>query len=1096
MTLQFAGLLSEFSLGLPLRSGGLLLLALGGLSLVWVWVRAARDPRRRFPLLAGWPLPGALWIAAPLSVLVLVVTVPAPDALATPGLPLQARGASFPLLAGLPWMLAAGWIGGAQASLVAALGGFVRGGWNTHSLLTPLSTGLQALLAAWLLRRDYPDALGRAARQPIVAAMVSGVAFGALRCLELYLYSGGGLFDGFEYVSGLVRPTFQAALLEALVAGIGAEIARTVAPARWTRPAKLTPGPHQRSLGARMVSVFVGVGIVAAVFLLVGNWLLAEASARDLVKREMSQLSGQAAAGIPFFVQTGRSFLTRLSQDIARGDLSADDLEAARTGLAFFQRLAVVDSAGRVLAVMPAEDGNSLKLDLAVEAALSTALAGVGQEVTAVPAADPSAVEMVFLVPIRDSGGSVPAVLLGWTELATNPLLQPVQALLQGATDRDAVIVDEAGLVLLPSTSLLVGRRQVVPEASLDRLLEETAPDGTHRLVQVTDVPGYPWRVQVSLPVSVVNRLALQIAARLFGVMAAVGLLVVVLVYASSRRLTRPLRAMAVAAESIARGHLDQSLPGLGEDEIGRLAASFERMRRSLKSRLDEMDLLLGASQRLASSYELEQVLPPILEGVRELTRSDQVRLVLVADGAGWPSAPLFASGGDPGGWADLDPAILELCRQRGRFVLENPARARALLDLGSLSAPLEGLLALPLRSEDVFVGCLWVGYLRPHIFSPAETNLLSILAGQLGVSVANARLFLQAQVERSRLSSILETTPDGVILLDEHGSVLLANPATEVILRTTAEEARGRASADVLAAPDLLELLDRSGEAGGTGEVALPDGRVLFASVIAGAGGEGRSSGRICVLHDITHYKKLDKLKSEFVATVSHDLRTPLTLMRGYGTMLSMVGSLNDQQKDFARKILESVEQMGNLVDNLLDLGRIEAGVGLSLEKVDPARMVREVVATYQPQAANKNVALEAEVEDGMVGVDVDTTLLRQAVANLVDNAIKYTPPEGKVTVRARQIKGMQQFIVEDSGLGVAPADQLRLFEKFYRARAGEARREKGSGLGLAIVKSIAEQHGGRVSLESRLGAGSVFTLEVPLAVTRPDSTLDSGRS
>jgi signal transduction histidine kinase len=289
-----------------------------------------------------------------------------------------------------------------------------------------------------------------------------------------------------------------------------------------------------------------------------------------------------------------------------------------------------------------------------------------------------------------------------------------------------------------------------------------------------------------------------------------------------------------------------------------------------------------------------------------------------------------------------------------------------------------------------------------------------------------------------------------------------------------------------------LIELLDRSGDAGGTGEVVLADGRVLFASVLAGAGEAGAPGGRICVLRDITHYKKLDMLKSEFVSTVSHDLRTPLTLMRGYGTMLSMVGPLNEQQKDFARKILDSVEHMGNLVDNLLDLGRIEAGAGLNLEKVDPAALVREVMATYSPQAANKTVALEAQIEEGMAPIDVDPTLLRQAFANLVDNAIKYTPPKGRVTVRARQTRGLQQFIVEDTGLGVAPADQPRLFERFYRARGAEARREKGSGLGLAIVKSIAEQHGGRVSLESRLGAGSVFTLEIPLTEHRRETTLD----
>jgi signal transduction histidine kinase len=237
-----------------------------------------------------------------------------------------------------------------------------------------------------------------------------------------------------------------------------------------------------------------------------------------------------------------------------------------------------------------------------------------------------------------------------------------------------------------------------------------------------------------------------------------------------------------------------------------------------------------------------------------------------------------------------------------------------------------------------------------------------------------------------------------------------------------------------------------------------------------------------VCVLRDITHYKKLDMLKSEFVATVSHDLRTPLTLMRGYGTMLSMVGALNDQQKDFARKILESVDQMGRLVDGLLDLGRIEAGVGLSLATLQPATILQEIVQTYRPQAANKQVSITLDVPDTLVPIEADPTLLRQAVANLVDNAIKYTPPQGRVRISAGQTDGLQQFRVEDSGVGIAPADQPRLFEKFYRARGMETARERGSGLGLAIVKSIAEQHGGRVMVESRLGSGSVFTLEVPI--------------
>jgi signal transduction histidine kinase len=143
-----------------------------------------------------------------------------------------------------------------------------------------------------------------------------------------------------------------------------------------------------------------------------------------------------------------------------------------------------------------------------------------------------------------------------------------------------------------------------------------------------------------------------------------------------------------------------------------------------------------------------------------------------------------------------------------------------------------------------------------------------------------------------------------------------------------------------------------------------------------------------------------------------------------------------------------------------------------------------------------NKRIALEVDMGQGMRPIEADPTLLRQAIANLVDNAIKYTQPGGRVTLRARQYDGRQMISVEDSGLGIAPTDQARLFEKFYRARRPDTLKEKGSGLGLAIVKSIIEQHGGRVSVESRLGVGSTFTVEIPARIISPESTLDSRHS
>jgi signal transduction histidine kinase len=218
---------------------------------------------------------------------------------------------------------------------------------------------------------------------------------------------------------------------------------------------------------------------------------------------------------------------------------------------------------------------------------------------------------------------------------------------------------------------------------------------------------------------------------------------------------------------------------------------------------------------------------------------------------------------------------------------------------------------------------------------------------------------------------------------------------------------------------------------------------------------------------------------------------------MRGYATMLTMVGAMNEQQKEFVSKILTSADQMGNLIENLLDLSRIEAGVGLDLERVVFEDLIDGVLQSYRPQAVNKQIRLEVDLEEDMQPVEADATLVRQAIANLVDNAIKYTNAGGSITVRAYQQKGRQYLAVKDTGLGIAPTDQARLFERFYRARRQETLNVKGTGLGLAIVKSIVQQHGGEVAVESRLGEGSTFTIYIPLRQEElPEQLSFSGES
>jgi signal transduction histidine kinase len=290
-----------------------------------------------------------------------------------------------------------------------------------------------------------------------------------------------------------------------------------------------------------------------------------------------------------------------------------------------------------------------------------------------------------------------------------------------------------------------------------------------------------------------------------------------------------------------------------------------------------------------------------------------------------------------------------------------------------------------------------------------------------------------------------------------------------------------GRAVSDVVDDSIVVGLLTEHGDpVVRTAEVLLPDGRTLYASASSIASGDGVRIGRVAVLRDITHLKELDSMKSEFVNTVSHDLRSPLTYMRGYVTMIPMIGSLASKQQEYLDKIMGGIEQMTALIDDLLDLGRIEAGVGLVREEVSMADVARDAIESMQSHAITRQTALDLDsVAPGRL--HGDRQLLKHAVANLIDNAIKYTPSGGWVKVGIEERDGWVIVRVTDNGIGIATADQPRLFEKFYRIKRRDTLDVKGTGLGLAIVKSIAEWHQGRVWVESQVGRGSTFYIALP---------------
>jgi PAS domain S-box-containing protein len=615
---------------------------------------------------------------------------------------------------------------------------------------------------------------------------------------------------------------------------------------------------------------------------------------------------------------------------------------------------------------------------------------------------------------------------------------------------------------------------------------DETAPDGSRQLVFYQPVTGRPWAVVLTVPAQQAQQLALNIAMPLSLMIFVLAIIAMISLRVGLRVVTGSLQSLANEANRIAQGHFDHPLPTDGVDEVGQLRRAFEKMRSSLQARLGEINSLLQVSQGVASSLEMQDAVKPVLDAILS-TGAKSVSVVLspsILPDTFVELPSRFSSGDVQDIYAHLDDQILALAQSQEKIVLPNLTRSRE-LDLDpSLSQPL-ALLAVALRHENRYYGVVWAGYEQPRMFSDSDIRFVTTLAGQAALAVANAHLFLNVEASRRQLKAILNSTPDPVLVTDHRNRLLLANRAAANAMGQTESASSsdiGRKTEQVIQIRPLLALLESTTTENQSTEIKLADQRTYLATA-SSVMVDGRQIGRVCIMRDVTHFKELDMMKSEFVATVSHDLRSPLTLMRGYATMLEMVGELNEQQQGYVKKIISGVENMSRLVNNLLDLGRIDLGVGLQVENVSVLDIIERVTSALQLQATQKNIILSVELSKDMPhAVEADQALLHQAVYNLVENAIKYTPEGRSVTVRTSTTPGNLIFSVEDSGIGIAPDDIPHLFEKFYRGKQREARAQTGSGLGLAIVQSIAVNHGGKIWVESELGKGSVFHLQIPL--------------
>ncbi len=1087
---------------LPGRWENSLILAAYLIGLVLLLLRTRQDwalSRRRwlffFLLLACTPFLNHLLVLRSASADILPPIFP-PDLRAP-----QPVEPAVPLLGLMPAAVAAIWLGAGPAMLVGLLAGAFRAGLGTHNVLDPLNMALGVFLASSMLRQDYQGRVGRLARQPFVAMLASALLTQPLVLFTafVYTYQPGGALATLDYVLALSRVVTVTALLESAAYGLLFQILYLVIPeVQPVQIARRSP-PYGRTLNRRLQFLFVPAFILTMVVMVFAVGRTALEIATNQAMDAMVRDATNGAEGLGHLLITGYSLIRQFAseEEVWSGDAERcqQRLQTSLQMMPYFSRLTAYDTQNQVLCTYPPASGDETALTAEEQDLLELLQITGGIQTTPVHRMGNGRIILSFLSSLeRGDEEERHGVLVGRVEMDLNPLIEQELTSLQWTMHRgEGFVIDDEGRIVLHTNparlleywqpDLSQPPLQLLPDDQGWVRFSRDSRTNARQLACYTRVQGYPWAVVILLPREVVLGLATSIAAPLLLLLMGLTVVVSVAIPLATSQLTRPLNLLARAAERIAEGDLEKPVYVTSDDEVGQVGQAFEKMRLRLKDRLDDLSLILKVAQEVSATLDIGQGMPSILEGALAGTGALVARIILLS-AEGTPQV-VISRGEQFDGLNLLDRGLtLAALETDPPLVIENLRRARSLIGPGPLPEQIQAVVALPVMSKGTPVAVMWVGFPEPRQFDSSEIDILSTLSSQTAVLIENARLFQVAEGGRRRLSAILSSTSDAILVTDRRNLLLLINPAAERALDLPAERFVGQDITEVPLQPELLKVLTEPLGVGGPliEEIPLADGRTFYASASMILSADGEDMGRVVVLRDVTHFKEVDEMKSEFVATVSHDLRAPLTFMRGYATMMPMVGALNEKQQEYIEKILIGIDQMSGLIEDLLNLGRIEAGVGLEAKPCHMGAIVVEVVDSMRARAAAKGLTLRLEPSDPAPVILGDATLLRQALTNLVDNAIKYTPSGGSVTVGLHVIGEEVQINVTDTGIGVAPEDQPRLFEKFSRIRRRESEDVPGSGLGLAIVKSIIERHGGRLWVESALHKGSTFAFALPI--------------
>ncbi|MGW8318134.1 MAG: GAF domain-containing protein, partial [Candidatus Promineifilaceae bacterium] len=561
-----------------------------------------------------------------------------------------------------------------------------------------------------------------------------------------------------------------------------------------------------------------------------------------------------------------------------------------------------------------------------------------------------------------------------------------------------------------------------------------------------------------------------------------------------------------------------------------RLDVRVAERTRALGQERDRVQYLLRVTSELSASLDQHRVLYRALQLINEIVNATHGAILLVDNDTGRLVHPAAYDTHrlPPMPGVDMGPRPKEglpgwIVKNRRAIIIDDMADDDRWT--GAVAVPdLSSVMALPLISGDEVIGVLMLFHKNAGAFSSHQLELVEAAAMQVASAISNAQLYLlirdqaerlgkmlrEEHVEAAKNQAILESIADGVLVANARGQVVLANMSAAQILDVPRSQLLGKS------VNELLGLYGSSGETWvqairrwARSTMAESDRPFLAERLtiedrvvsihLSPVFSQGQFFGTVSIFRDVTKEVEVDRMKSEFVSTVSHELRTPMTSIKGYADLMLMgaSGPMSPTQSRYLRIIKNNADRMTMLINDVLDISRIESGkTELELQPVNIGQIIDQVITVHlqgRIRHEKKAIDIDIDAKPELPYVKADPTRLTQILTNLLDNAFHYTPPGGRIYVRASADEQYAYLSISDTGIGITKDDQAKIFDRFFRSEDPEVQRVPGTGLGLAIVRSLIEMHGGQIEVDSEPGRGSTFSFSLPLDKTEPLSPEDN---